>query len=58
MGPMMDVKLLFLYQTVMRKKFVFCLAIGLFILIGILSVSWQEFEPFRGFFTSLEGGKR
>jgi uncharacterized membrane protein YraQ (UPF0718 family) len=58
LGPMMDVKLLFLYQTVMRKKFLFYFAIGLFVLIGILSVSWQEFEPFRGFFSSLEGGKR
>jgi uncharacterized membrane protein YraQ (UPF0718 family) len=58
LGPMLDVKLLFLYQTVMRKKFLFYLAIGLFVLIGILSVSWQEFEPFRGFFSSLEGGKR
>jgi uncharacterized protein len=57
LGPMFDVKLLFLYQTVMRKKFLFYLAIGLFIVIGLLSVSWQEFEPFREFFRSLEGGR-
>ena len=57
LGPMLDVKLLFLYQTVMRKKFLFYFAIGLFILVGLLSVAWQEFEPFRAFFNSLEGGK-
>jgi uncharacterized protein len=57
LGPMLDVKLLFLYQTLMRKKFLFCLAIGLFIVIGLLSVSWQEYEPFREFFRGLEGGR-
>ena len=54
LGPMLDVKLLFLYQTVMRKKFLFFLAIGLFVLIGLLSVVWQEFEPLRELFRSLE----
>ncbi len=47
LGPMLDVKLLFLYQTVMRKKFLTCLAVGLFVLIGLLSVAWEKFEPFR-----------
>jgi len=47
LGPMLDVKLLFLYQTVMRKKFLLCLAVGLFVVIGLLSVSWQKFEPLR-----------
>jgi len=42
-GPMMDVKLLFLYQTVLRKRFIFWLAIGLFVSIGGLSIVWQEF---------------
>ncbi len=56
LGPMLDVKLLFLYQTVMRKKFLFFLAIGLFVVIGLLSMSWQEFEPFREWFRSVEGG--
>jgi uncharacterized membrane protein YraQ (UPF0718 family) len=41
-GPMMDVKLLFLYQTVLRKRFIFALAVGLFIVIGAASVVWQE----------------
>ncbi len=57
LGPMLDVKLLFLYQTVMRKKFLFYFAIGLFVLIGLLSVAWQEFEPLREMMQSLEGGK-
>ena len=57
LGPMLDVKLLFLYQTVMRKKFLFYFAIGLFVLIGLLSVAWQEFEPLREIMQSLEGGR-
>ncbi len=57
LGPMLDVKLLFLYQTVMRKKFLFYFAIGLFILIGLLSVAWQEFEPLREMINNMAGGK-
>jgi uncharacterized protein len=41
-GPMMDVKLLFLYQTVMRKRFIAALAIGLFIAIGGITIFWQQ----------------
>jgi uncharacterized membrane protein YraQ (UPF0718 family) len=37
-GPMMDVKLLFLYSTILTKKFILYLAIGLFITIGAISV--------------------
>jgi len=37
-GPMMDLKLLFIYSAVFTKRFVFGLAIGLFILIGLLCV--------------------
>ena len=37
-GPMMDVKLLFLYSTILTRKFILYLAIGLFITIGALSV--------------------
>ncbi len=40
-GPMMDVKLLFLYQTVLKKRFILWLALGLFISIGSLSIFWQ-----------------
>jgi len=41
-GPMMDVKLIFLYQTVMRKNFIIALALGLFLAIGGISVFWQH----------------
>jgi uncharacterized protein len=41
-GPMMDVKLLFLYQTVMRKRFILLLAAGLFIGIGAVTIFWQN----------------
>ncbi len=41
-GPMMDVKLIFLYQTVLRKRFIVLLALGLFISIGGISVFWQH----------------
>jgi uncharacterized protein len=40
-GPMMDVKLIFLYQTVLNKRFIFLLAIGLFLSIGAVAVSWE-----------------
>lgn len=41
-GPMMDVKLLFLYQTVLRKRFILLLALGLFVSIGGISIFWQH----------------
>jgi uncharacterized membrane protein YraQ (UPF0718 family) len=41
-GPMMDVKLLFLYQTVLRKRFIVFLAIGLFVAIGAITIFWQH----------------
>lgn len=41
-GPMMDLKLLFLYQTVMRKRFVVLLAAGLFLVIGAITVYWDQ----------------
>ena len=37
-GPMMDVKLIFLYLTVLRRWFIAALAIGLFIAAGALAV--------------------
>ncbi len=40
-GPMLDVKLTFLYQTVLRSRFIVCLALGLFVSIGGLSILWQ-----------------
>jgi len=41
-GPMMDVKLIFLYQTVLRKRFIVLLALGLFVSIGGISIFWQH----------------
>lgn len=41
-GPMMDVKLLFLYQTVLKRRFIALLAIGLFLAIGAVSIFWQH----------------
>lgn len=37
-GPMFDIKLLFLYSSVFTKRFVAGLAIGLFLIIGLLCV--------------------
>ena len=42
-GPMMDVKLLFLYQSVLRKRFIIGLAAGLFLAIGGISILLQHF---------------
>ena len=39
-GPMMDVKLVFMYLSVFRSKFVISIAIGLAIAIGVLSYVW------------------
>lgn len=40
-GPMMDVKLIFLYQTVLKRRFILLLALGLFVAIGLAAVGWQ-----------------
>lgn len=37
-GPMMDLKLLFIYSSVFTKRFIFGLAIGLFVLVGLICV--------------------
>jgi uncharacterized protein len=37
-GPMFDLKLLFIYGAVFRKRFVAGLGIGLFLLIGMICV--------------------
>lgn len=44
LGPMLDVKLVFLYQTVMRKKFLLWFTVGIFLLVGVLSWSWEKYE--------------
>lgn len=40
-GPMLDVKLLFLYQTVLKKRFILWLSLGLFVAIGAAAIAWQ-----------------
>jgi len=39
-GPMMDVKLVFMYSAVFRPKFVISLAVGLFLLLGLIFIQW------------------
>lgn len=40
-GPMVDLKLIFLYSSVFRKRFVFGLVVGLFALVGLLCMRLQ-----------------
>lgn len=40
-GPMVDLKLIFIYSSVFRKRFVLGLVVGLFVLIGLLCVRLQ-----------------
>ncbi len=42
-GPMMDVKLIFLYLTVLRRGFIVALATGLFVATGVLAVLCERF---------------
>ena len=39
-GPMMDVKLVFMYLSVFKSRFVVSLAIALFVVIGVMSYVW------------------
>ncbi len=41
-GPMMDAKLVFLYQSVMRRRFILFLALGLFAGIGVAGLLIQR----------------
>ncbi len=43
-GPMMDIKLLFLYSMLFRRRFVLGLAVGLFIAIGLITVKLAGFD--------------
>lgn len=42
-GPMMDIKLMFMYAAVFRRKFVIGMLLGVFLLIGLLAVPWMAF---------------
>ncbi len=41
-GPMFDVKLLFLYQSVLRKKFILYLGVSIFVVIWLVSIAAQK----------------
>jgi len=38
LGPMLDLKLIFIYGAVFRKRFILGLAVGLFVLVGLICV--------------------
>ncbi len=42
-GPMLDVKLVFMYSSIFRRKFVVTLALALFVLVGLLCEPWSIF---------------
>lgn len=42
-GPMLDVKLVFMYSSIFRRKFVVTLSIALFVLVGVLCEPWSSF---------------
>jgi uncharacterized membrane protein YraQ (UPF0718 family) len=50
-GPMVDVKLLFMYASIFRAKFVWMLVCGLFLLVGAICSLWSlipvERLPFK-----------
>ena len=39
-GPMFDFKLLFLYSSLLKKRTVVALGVGLFIIVGVLCVAF------------------
>ncbi len=45
LGPMLDVKLMFLYRLVFRARFIVLLSIGLILVIGIVCVRLTAFIP-------------
>jgi uncharacterized protein len=44
-GPMVDLKLLFMYSSVFQKRFVGFLVVALFILIGLFCLVWHSSVP-------------
>lgn len=41
-GPMMDIKLLFMYSSVFKRRIVFGMLFGLMIVVGLLSGPWAD----------------
>ena len=44
-GPVISLKLIFLYSSIFRKRFVFGLAVGLFVVIGLLCMRLRVVWP-------------
>lgn len=44
-GPMVDVKLIFMYSVVFRRRFVIYLVLGLFLGIGAICMMWGPLAP-------------
>jgi len=47
-GPMLDLKLLFLYQTVLNKKFLIAMAVALFVVIAAATIGFQWYIELPG----------
>ena len=47
-GPMMDIKLLFMYSSVFKRRIVFGMLFGLMIVVGLLSGPWARFIHYLG----------
>ena len=47
-GPMLDLKLLFLYQTVLNKKFLIAMAVALFLVIAAATIGFQWYIELPG----------
>ncbi|RBP41312.1 hypothetical protein DES53_107143 [Roseimicrobium gellanilyticum] len=41
-GPMLDVKLVFMYASIFRRKFLMGLCVALFLLVALLSKPWEK----------------
>jgi uncharacterized membrane protein YraQ (UPF0718 family) len=52
-GPMLDIKLVFMYSSIFRKKFLVGFCIALFIIVGLLSAPWAKI-----FFKDNNGGAK
>ena len=43
-GPMLDVKLIFLYQTVLRRRVVVVMGVGIFLVVWLVAVGWELWQ--------------
>ena len=45
-GPMLDIKLVFMYSSAFRRRFLVWLSVALFVLVGLLSGPWYSLVEF------------